>query len=69
MPRRVHVATVIDLFSRRVIGWSISATVAAQWVADALMMAIWRRCNRDALVHQSDQGSQCCWRIMASPTG
>jgi transposase InsO family protein len=37
-----YVAAVIDLFSRRVVGWSMSATMTAQLVTDALMMAIWR---------------------------
>ena len=54
----LYVAAVIDLFSRRVVGWSMSATMAAQLVADALMMAIWRRGKPDALLHDSDQGSQ-----------
>ncbi len=54
----LYVAAVIDLFSRRVVGWSMSATMAAQLVADALMMAIWRRGKPDALLHHSDQGSQ-----------
>jgi putative transposase len=54
----LYVAAVIDLFSRRVVGWSMSATMTAQLVADALMMAIWRRGNPDALLHHSDQGSQ-----------
>ncbi len=51
-------AAVIDLFSRRVVGWSMSATMAAQLAADALMMAIWRRGKPDALLPHSDQGSQ-----------
>ena len=54
----LYVAAVIDLFSRRVVGRSMSATMAAQLVADALMMAIWRRGTPDALLHHSDQGSQ-----------
>jgi putative transposase len=41
-----------------VVGWSMSATMAAQLVTDALMMAIWRRGKPDALLHHSDQGSQ-----------
>ena len=52
------VAAVIDLFSRRVVGWSMSANMTAQIVADALIMAIWRRGKPDALLHHSDQGSQ-----------
>ena len=54
----LYVAAVIDLFSRRVAGWSMSATMPAQLVADAMMMAIWRRGKPDALLHHSDQGSQ-----------
>ncbi|WP_284944463.1 IS3 family transposase [Acidisoma cladoniae] len=54
----LYVAAVIDLFSRRVVGWSMSVTMTAQLVADALMMAIWRRGKPDALMHHSDQGSQ-----------
>ena len=53
-----YVAAVMGLFSRRVVGWSMSATMGAQLVADALMMAIWRRGKPDALLHDSDQGSQ-----------
>jgi putative transposase len=54
----LYVAAVIDLFSRRVVGWSMSATMTAQLVIDALLMAIWRRGRPDALLHHSDQGSQ-----------
>jgi transposase InsO family protein len=41
------VAAVIDLFSRRVVGWSMSAGITAQLVTDALVMAIWRRGKAD----------------------
>jgi putative transposase len=54
----LYVAAVIDLFSRRVVGWSMSAGMTAQLVADALMMAVWRRGKPNALLHHSDQGSQ-----------
>ena len=50
----LYVAVVLDLFSRRVVGWSMSATMAAQLVTDALVMAIWRRGKPDALLHHSD---------------
>ncbi len=49
---------VIDLFSRRAVGWSMSDTMTAQLVTDALMMGIWRCGKPDALLHRSDQGSQ-----------
>jgi putative transposase len=54
----LYVAAVIDLFSRRVVGWSMKAEMTAQLVTDALMMAIWRRGKPDALLHHSDRGSQ-----------
>jgi len=54
----LYVAAVIDLFSRRVVGWSMSASMTAQLVTDALLMAIWRRGRPGALLHHSDQGSQ-----------
>ena len=54
----LYVAAVLDLFSRRVVGWSMSATMTAQLATDALMMAIWRRGKPEALLHHSDRGSQ-----------
>ena len=52
------VAVVLDLFSRRAVGWSMKAERDASLVMDALMMAVWRRGKADALLHHSDQGSQ-----------
>ncbi len=54
----LYVAAVLDLFSRRIVGWSMSAAMTTQLVTDALMMAIWRRGKPDALLHHSDRGSQ-----------
>jgi putative transposase len=54
----LYVAAVIDLFSRRVVGWSMKPEMTAQLAPDALIMAIWRRGKPDALLHHSDQGSQ-----------
>ncbi|MDA9421638.1 DDE-type integrase/transposase/recombinase, partial [Bradyrhizobium sp. CCBAU 53380] len=51
----LYVAAVIDLFSRRVVGWSMSAAMTAQLVTDALLMAVWRRGKPEALLHHSDQ--------------
>ncbi len=44
--------------TRRIVGWSLSASMTAQLVIDALTMALWRRGRPDALLHHSDQGSQ-----------
>jgi putative transposase len=54
----LFLAVVIDLFSRRVVGWSMQPTMTAQLVIDALMMALWRRGKPTELLHHSDQGSQ-----------
>src|SRR5205085_7046788 len=66
----LYVAAVVDLFSRRVVGWSLSAEMTAQLVTDALVMAIWRRGKFDALLHYSDRGihfiSEQLQRLMSS---
>ncbi len=54
----LYVSAVIDLFSRRVVGWSVNAGMTAQLVADALLMAVWRRGKPNQLLHHSDQGRQ-----------
>jgi putative transposase len=54
----LYVAVVMDLFSRRVVGWSMNSRMTAQLVSDAMLMAIWRRGPLQALLHHSDQGSQ-----------
>lgn len=56
----VYLATVIDLYSRAVVGWSIQSTMTADLVSNALLMALWRRgFPRDVMCH-SDRGSQYC---------
>ena len=54
----LYVATVMDLYSRRVVGWSMQSSMTSQLVIDALMMAIWRRGKPESLLHHSDQGSK-----------
>ncbi len=54
----LFVAVVIDLFSRRVVGWSMQDRMTTRLVADALMMALWRRGRPRELMHHSDRGSQ-----------
>ena len=54
----LYVAVVLDLFSRRAVGWSMKDAMTSQLVTDALMMAIWRRGGPKELLHHSDQGSQ-----------
>ena len=54
----LYVATVGDLFSRRAVGWSIHATVTAQLITDALVMALVWRGKPDAVLHHTDRDSQ-----------
>ena len=54
----LYVAAVLDLFSRRVVGWSMQTAMTSELVTDALMMAVWRRGPDNRLLHHSDQGSQ-----------
>jgi len=54
----LYVAVVLDLYSRRIVGWSMQSSMTSPLVADALMMAVWRRGKPVELLHHSDQGSQ-----------
>jgi putative transposase len=54
----LYVALVLDLYSRRAVGWSMQSSMTSQLVADALMMAVWRRGRPVQLLHHSDQGGQ-----------
>jgi putative transposase len=53
-----YLAIVMDLYSRRIVGWSISKTMKTQLVENALMMAIGRRKPATGLIHHSDRGVQ-----------
>ena len=54
----LYVAVVMDLFSRRIVGWSMSESLEAKLVLDALAMALEHRQPSDGLLHHSDRGSQ-----------
>lgn len=54
----LYLAVVIDLFSRKVVGWSISSRMQAELVCDALKMALWQRKPKPGLIVHSDRGSQ-----------
>jgi transposase InsO family protein len=54
----LYLAVVIDLYSRKVVGRSMSNRMTAQLVYDALTMAIWLRRPKAGLIHHSDRGSQ-----------
>ena len=53
----VYLAVVLDVWSRRVIGWSIGQSMTADLVVAALNMALSQR-RPDSVIHHSDQGSQ-----------
>lgn len=53
-----YLAVVIDLFSRRVIGWSLQSRQTSEVVLQALHMAVWRRKPQNKVLVHSDQGSQ-----------
>jgi putative transposase len=53
----LYLAVVMDLFSRRVVGWATSPTIHRELVLDAVLKAVKKRRPRNALIH-SDQGTQ-----------
>ncbi len=52
----LYLAVVLDLFSRRVVGWSMKPTLAREIVLDALMMAVWRRKPRSRVLFTQIKG-------------
>jgi len=54
----LYLAVVIDLFSRKVVGWSMGSRMKAKLVCDALEMAVWQRKPKAGLIVHSDRGSQ-----------
>ncbi len=53
----IYLAMVLDVWSRRIVGWSIGETMDAQLVSSALEMAVQQR-RPDTVIHHSDRGSQ-----------
>jgi putative transposase len=54
----LYLAVVMDLFARKVVGWSMKPTLARELVLDAILMAVWRRKPKQSVLIHSDQGSQ-----------
>jgi putative transposase len=54
----VYVAFIVDVFSRRIVGWRVSASMSADLTLDALEQALWARKVQGDLIHHSDRGSQ-----------
>ena len=56
----LYLATVIDLYSRRIIGWSMGTRLVTKLIIDALAMALLQRKPPQGVIHHSDRGSQYC---------
>ena len=54
----LYVATVLDLFSRRIVGWSMDKNIDRHLVIRALMLAVWQRQPKGEVLVHSEQGSQ-----------
>jgi putative transposase len=54
----LYLAVVLDVFSRRVVGWAMADHLRTELVLDALEMAVWNRRPAPGLVHHSDHGCQ-----------
>jgi len=54
----LYLAVVMDLYARKIVGWSMKPTLARELVLDALLMALWRRKPRQTVLVHSDQGTQ-----------
>ena len=54
----LYLAFILDVHSRRIVGWSMNFHMRTELVVDALEMAVWRRKPSAGLVHHSDRGAQ-----------
>jgi len=54
----LYLATVMDLFSRRIVGWSMDKNIDKHLVTNALLMAVYQRQPKSEVLVHSDQGSQ-----------
>jgi putative transposase len=53
--RWLYLAVVLDLFSRQVVGWSMSSRIDRELAMNALLMAVWRRQPKNTVMVHSDQ--------------
>lgn len=54
----LYLAAIMDLYSRKIVGWSMQPTMERGIVLDALLMAVWQRRPKQRVLVHSDQGSQ-----------
>jgi len=57
---RLYLTVILDLWDRKVIGWSMSKEMVAEQISSALIMAVKNRPPREGLIFHSDQGVQYC---------
>jgi putative transposase len=56
----LYLATVMDVYTRMIVGWAMDTRMTRELVINALRMAYWRRKPKAGLIHHSDRGSQYC---------
>ena len=54
----LYLAAILDLYSKRIVGWSMSSRITKKLVLDAVLMAVGQRKPGPGLIHHSDRGSQ-----------
>lgn len=60
----VYVASIIDVFSRRIVGWRVASSMKTDLVLDASEQALWARDEPQGLIDHSDSknvGTSCSW--------
>ena len=55
----LYLAVVVDLFARKVVGWSMKPTLSRELAIDALLMAVWRRKPKKTVIVHSDSNNVC----------
>lgn len=56
----LYLATVMDVYTRMIVGWAMDSRMTKELVVKALRMAYWHRKPKAGLIHPSDRGSQYC---------
>lgn len=72
----LYLATVLDAWSRRIVGWAMADTLRTDLVLEAFNMAVWNRRPATGLIHHSDRGAQYtslafsrrCWDAGIAPS-
>lgn len=65
----MYLCVIMDLASRKIVGWSLDRRMKAGLVIDALMMAIIRRCPPKGVLFHSDRGTQYCSTVVRRRLG